>query len=496
MTRLIILSLFVLLTLKTSAQRLVMRGDHADPSVVKIGDTYWASATTSNWMPAFPLLRSADLENWTTVGHVFPQLPAWADYYFWAPEISYDNGKVYMYYSAHKKGGNLCLGIASADRPEGPYKDHGPIVCEEAGSIDGFPMRDENGKLYMIWKEDGNSVGKPTPIWIQELNETRTAVLGEKKELFRNEASWEGNLVEGVSMMRHGNYIYAFYAAAGCCGKGCNYQSGIARAKKLEGPWQKYPGNPVLTDEGSWKCRGHGTPVEKDGRFYFLYHAYDSAGNVYTGRQGILEEFVFTADNWIEFKKNTSSNSRRVAPVRDEFKSNVLNKEWQWSTTEPVSYRLQSGLLSMEVKAASRPAFLGRKTLSTHYRAATRIRAQKAAAMPGIALVGDEQNKVSAYLNAGRVDVIHTKNGRDSLVLTVPVSFDKKPWLVMDVENGKDIRFLYGKKLRKLRQLHSFPIDGTFLPPWDRALRAGLIVKGSPGETAIFECFEMKSIEE
>jgi hypothetical protein len=66
----------------------------------------------------------------------------------------------------------------------------------------------------------------------------------------------------------------------------------------------------------------------------------------------------------------------------------------------------------------------------------------------------------------------------------------------MDVENGKDIRFLYGKKLRKLRQLHSFPIDGAFLPPWDRALRAGLIVKGSPGETAIFECFEMKAIEE
>ena len=110
-------------------------------SVVKISDTYWASATTSNWAPAYPILQSKDLINWKTTSHVFTKLPPWADYYFWAPEISYENGKVYVYYAAHKKGGNLCLGIASADQPEGPYKDHGPLMCEAAGSIDAFPMR-------------------------------------------------------------------------------------------------------------------------------------------------------------------------------------------------------------------------------------------------------------------------------------------------------------------------------------------------------------------
>ncbi len=156
--------LFTIMTgFSSLAQQLVLPGDHPDPSVVKIGDTYWASATTSNWMPAYPLLQSKDLVNWTPKGHVFNQLPPWADYYFWAPEISYENGKVYVYYAAHKKNGNLCLGIASADKPEGSYRDHGPIMCEEAGSIDAFPMRDENGKLHLIWKEDANSVKKPTP---------------------------------------------------------------------------------------------------------------------------------------------------------------------------------------------------------------------------------------------------------------------------------------------------------------------------------------------
>src|SRR5215204_2641371 len=169
--------------IQLKAQQLVLPGDHPDPSVVKIGDTYWASATTSNWMPAYPIYKSKDLLNWKPSGSIFSTLPAWADYYFWAPELTYEKGKVYVYYAAHKKGGNLCVGIASADKPEGPYKDHGPLICQEVGSIDAFPMRDENGKLFLIWKEDGNSVGRKTPIWMCEMREDRSGLIGEKQEL-------------------------------------------------------------------------------------------------------------------------------------------------------------------------------------------------------------------------------------------------------------------------------------------------------------------------
>src|SRR6476469_9297240 len=144
------------LAFQLKSQQLVLPGTHPDPSVVKIGDVYWASATSSNWFPAFPLLYSTDLVNWKQKGFIFNKMPEWADYYFWAPEITYDNGKVYVYYTAHKKNGNLCVGVASADRPEGPYTEHGPLVCQEDGSIDAFPMRDEKGKLFLIWKEDAN----------------------------------------------------------------------------------------------------------------------------------------------------------------------------------------------------------------------------------------------------------------------------------------------------------------------------------------------------
>src|SRR5215212_7107339 len=115
--------IFLLAFLTSNAQQLVLRGDYPDPSVIKIGDTYWATATTSDWAPAYPILKSKDLVNWTTVSHVFTELPAWADHYFWAPELSFENGKVYLYYAAHKKGGNLCIAAAVADKPEGPYTD-------------------------------------------------------------------------------------------------------------------------------------------------------------------------------------------------------------------------------------------------------------------------------------------------------------------------------------------------------------------------------------
>src|SRR5687767_10207162 len=87
----LILCLFII---RSYSQQLVLPGDHPDPSVVKIGDEYWGVGTTSNWFPAFPLYRSHDLVNWKPAGHVFTKLPAWADYYLWAPEITYDNGKV------------------------------------------------------------------------------------------------------------------------------------------------------------------------------------------------------------------------------------------------------------------------------------------------------------------------------------------------------------------------------------------------------------------
>ncbi|HYF29583.1 MAG TPA: family 43 glycosylhydrolase [Chitinophagaceae bacterium] len=489
------IAIFILLvSVAARTQQLVLPGDYPDPSVVKIGDSYYASATTSNWAPAFPVLQSKDLVSWKTIGHVFLKLPDWADYYFWAPEISYDNGKVYMYYAAHKKGGNLCLGVASADKPEGPYTDHGPLMCQEVGSIDAFPIRDEKGKLHLIWKEDGNSVNKPTPIWIMEMNEERTKLIGEKKELFRNDAKWEGNLVEGVSIVREGEYYYAFYAAAACCGAACTYGVGIARSKQLMGPWEKYDKNPVLTNSDEWICPGHGTPVKKDGRNYFLYHAYDKKDNIFTGRQGLLIEYRFTQDGWIEFIREpvTAGTPITVPDVRDGFKGASLSGQWQWSVFQQPEFRIVNKELHLQALPAASGAFLGHKTVKANYFATAKLNLRRSTAAAGVAVIGDENNMVSALYENGVIRITQLKEGKETELGRYSILPRKQLQLRVLVMDGNKIMFLYNKTNgRNYQVLNMQPIDGSYLPPWDRALRVGVVAKGGSGSKAVFSNFSI-----
>src|SRR4051812_23118907 len=76
----------------------VQAGDYPDPSVIRVGKDYYATATSSEWGPEFPILHSRDLVNWKTVGSVFPKRPDWSVGNYWAPEIWQDSGKFYVFY--------------------------------------------------------------------------------------------------------------------------------------------------------------------------------------------------------------------------------------------------------------------------------------------------------------------------------------------------------------------------------------------------------------
>lgn len=162
----------------------VLPGDRPDPTIIKIDDTYWASATSNEWAPLFPIFKSKDMANWELETYVFPDgAPDWAERNFWAPELAYDEDqdKVYVYYTTRdEESGRLSVAVASADNPDGEYTDHGPLVAQELGSIDAYEARDKDGTLYMLWKEDDNSQGEPTPMWAQEITEDRTELVGEK----------------------------------------------------------------------------------------------------------------------------------------------------------------------------------------------------------------------------------------------------------------------------------------------------------------------------
>src|SRR4051812_37581148 len=189
----------------------VIAGDYPDPSIIRVGKDFWATATSSEWGPQFPLLHSTDLVNWELTGNVFPHRPSWAVANFWAPEISEFQGRYFVYYVGRKNGGPLAVAVATAVNPAGPYLDHGPLVAQDAGSIDPVPVTDEKGQRFLIWKEAGNSRRLPTILWAQPLSEDGCKLIGEPKEILRNDAPWEGAVVEGPFVLRRDGWFYLFY---------------------------------------------------------------------------------------------------------------------------------------------------------------------------------------------------------------------------------------------------------------------------------------------
>ncbi len=483
-------------TMAVAPAQLVIAGDFPDPSVTKIGDTYWATATSSEWAPLFPLMKSTDLTHWETVGHVFPgAIPAWAEANFWAPEISYENGKVYIYYTAKKKGGNLCVGVASADKPEGPYKDHGALVCQEVGSIDGFPIRDEKGQLYMVWKEDGNSRKLPTPIWAQRLNEERTALVGEKTELFRNDPkTWEGGLVEGPAIIRRGEYFYIFYAGDACCGRGCTYGAGVARAKNLLGPWEKYARNPIIVKNEAWKCPGHGTVIAgNEGKDYFLYHAYSTDDFVYTGRQGILSPMTWTADGWPQFNNAAPSATTPIDSLNlsEEFSASRLSTTWQWPVGKVPVYQVQSGKLNLTAKPDKIGAVLAQRTKEDNYAVTASINSATLGkgVQAGIAAIGDVDNALGISVSGKKVLFWTVKANQQQTVAESDFSGGNEVQLRLTAKDGHQFTGAWstnGSTWTELKPEGGFA-DGSYLPPWDRGIRVGLVAKGSPANKISFD---------
>jgi beta-xylosidase len=224
----------------------VIPGDFPDPSVIRVGRDFYATATTGGWSPHFPLLHSTDLINWRIVGAIFKEKPAWAKGDFWAPEITVDKGRFFVYYTARRdegknKKGTLCVAVATSEKPDGPYTDRGPLVCQEMGSIDAFFVRDESDRPFLIWKEDGNDRQKPTWLYAQALDESGTKLLGKPKKLFRNTEAWENHVVEGSYIIRRNGWFYHFYSGNACCGRACNY-AGKMGEKSGEPDPQSQPG--------------------------------------------------------------------------------------------------------------------------------------------------------------------------------------------------------------------------------------------------------------
>jgi xylan 1,4-beta-xylosidase len=277
----------------------VLDRDFPDPSVLRVGDRYWAMSTSSWGATGFPIMSSQDLVHWTPVGQVFQRIPGWISDSLWAPELVPGPNGFLLYYSARRRAGPLCVAVASAPTPAGPWTDHGPLVCQPDGSIDPTRAIDEHGRPYLLWKEDGNSAARPSLIWAKRLRRDGLGLIGPRRVLLRNSERWEGQVVEAPEVIARDGWFYLFYSGNNCCQPACKYALGVARSRSLLAGWKRDPDGPILRPNQHWRCPGHATLVD-DGRGHtlLLYHAYRADDSAYSQRRMLLDPVTWTADDW------------------------------------------------------------------------------------------------------------------------------------------------------------------------------------------------------
>lgn len=495
-------------------------GDNPDPSIIRIGEVYYATSTTNEWAPYFTIYKSTNLKDWTLINHVFPEgfkdmKNQWGENNFWASELAYDakQKRIYVYYTAHnrKVKGNpgLQCGVAwiDADQIEsGKFSDNGPVIIEDdCGAIDAFELQD-NGKIYAFWKNDGNGCGKESWIWMQEINESRTKLLGQKKKAFTNSQPWETALVEGACFFKMGDYIYSLYAVGGCCDARCNYKTGIARTKSLaSGVWEKYDKNPVMASNDRWKCPGHGTVVRTaDNRLFMLYHAFNKNYDVFVGREGVIEELKQGADGWPVLHNAIVANRPKAElDFFDNFqKKKKLNLVWQWPSKLHRPAMLFDNGLKLSASGNNRElgTFLGQFIKSVDFDMVAEVEPGNAAA--GICLGGailkskwpGELGGIGITASKKGYIVFSNLEGRYTVLkqLNEPLTGITK--LKMKISRGgKLMDMFYKNGVSGWKKFHTLEFDADKYVPWGMGYRAGIVVKGKHSESGLFKNFELKN---
>ncbi|MBI3927655.1 MAG: family 43 glycosylhydrolase [Armatimonadetes bacterium] len=292
----------------------------ADPAVLREGEVYYLYTTSGNEPAGFPIRASRDLVHWEPHGAIFPPggRPGWTRSDLWAPSVHRLGDRYMAYYTARDETERLCIGAAWSDRPDGHFVDlGGPLIRNPAvGMIDPQLFVDEDGRSYLYWKGDHNDLRpqEPTPIYVQEVACDGITLLGEPTEVLHNDLEWEGDLVEGPWVEKHGPWYYLFYSGNSFWNE--RYAMGVARARSPLGPFEK-KGAPVLSSNQAWMGPGHGAVVDTPGGAeYMLYHSWE-AGRVGAPHPRVLlmDRVDWGCDGWPRIHDGSPSRTPRPLPA-------------------------------------------------------------------------------------------------------------------------------------------------------------------------------------
>ncbi|MDX9928957.1 MAG: glycoside hydrolase family 43 protein [Bacteroidales bacterium] len=281
----------------------VFPGWYADPEGIIYNNRYWIFPTYSAsyrdqvFMDAF---SSKDLTNWKKHERIIDTgAVRWAEKAMWAPSVIKRNGKYFLLFGANdiqsdeQTGG---IGIAVADKPEGPYRDYlgKPLIDKfhnGAQPIDQFVFEDSDGKLYLIY-------GGWRHCNIVKLRDDLTGIEPTEKGTLFHEITPQG-YVEGPFMFIRNDRYYFMWSEGGWTGP--DYSVAYAISDSPFGPFERI-GKILQQDPSIATGAGHHSVIRIPGteKYFIVYHRRPLGQKDRNSREVCIEKMEFDENGFIK----------------------------------------------------------------------------------------------------------------------------------------------------------------------------------------------------
>ncbi|RPD42980.1 family 43 glycosylhydrolase [Chitinophaga barathri] len=302
----------------------ILKGNYADPSVVRDGDDYYMTHSSFDNVPGLLIWHSKDLVNWQPIANALTEHVGGV----WAPDIIKHKGLFYIYFPAN--GTNW---VVTASNPAGPWSKPKDI---KIGGIDPGHVVAQDGKRYL------NIAGGN----IVPLTDDGLSANGPMKKIYEGwtyPKDWhvECFCLESPKLTYFNNYYYMTVAEGGTAGPPTSHMVVSARSKTPFGPWENSPFNPIVQSSGrssKWASTGHGTLVDApDGSWWIIFHGFERENRT-LGRQTLLLPITWTKDGWFKVPGNADPAAPLKKPagkavlhgikLSDDFSGNNLGPQW------------------------------------------------------------------------------------------------------------------------------------------------------------------------
>lgn len=294
----------------------VFPGWYADPEGMIFGDDYWIFPTYSAaygkqvFLDAF---SSPDLVNWTRHERVIDTSEVkWIKYAMWAPAVVEKDSKYYIFFAGNdiQKNGEVGgIGVAVADKPEGPYKDllGKPLIdtiVNGAQPIDQYVFKDKDGTWLMYYGGWGHCN-------VVNLKDDFTGIVPFEDGTLYREVTPQ-NYTEGPFMfIRDGKY-YFMWSEGGWGGP--DYSVAYAISDSPFGPFKR-EAKILQQDPNVATGAGHHSVIHEpeSGKYYIVYHRRPLEETGRDSRATCIDEMFFDENG-------------KILPVKMTFEGVEANK--------------------------------------------------------------------------------------------------------------------------------------------------------------------------